>query len=172
MRRPVTVRIVGPMSWIVYPALVVAAAQLLLATPLQLFGLNLPEPVLPLVLAFAWPLVRPSMLAPAVLFFLGVFLYLLWGGIPGVWALGLVLVYGVVLASRTLLAGQETGILFVWYGCCVLLAFSLTYLIFSVSAGNAPSILALLGQFLPTLLLFPIANWMIERFDDGDTRFR
>ena len=42
-----TVRIVGPMSWIVYPALVVVAVQLLLATPVQLFGLNLPEPVLP-----------------------------------------------------------------------------------------------------------------------------
>jgi len=175
VRRPVAVRVVGPMQWIVYPAVAVMAASVVLATPVTLFGLKLPELVLPLVLAFAWPLIRPSMVAPIVLFGLGLFLDLLWGGqgtMLGMWAFALVVVYGVVLASRNLLAGQETSILFVWYGCCTLLAFSLTYMIVSLNAGNAPSILALLGQMVPTLLLFPIANWMIERFDDGDTRFR
>jgi rod shape-determining protein MreD len=29
-----------------------------------------------------------------------------------------------------------------------------------------------MGQVVPTLLLFPFANCMIERFDDGDVRFR
>ena len=34
------------------------------------------------------------------------------------------------------------------------------------------SLLALIGQVVPTLLLFPFANQMIERFEDGDVRFR
>lgn len=172
MKRSATVRVVGPVEWIVYPSLIVLAVTLVLATPVELFGLKLPEPVLPLILAFAWPLVRPSMIAPAVLFFVGLFVDLLWGGMLGVWPLALLAVYGVVLLSRNLLAGQETQILFVWYGCCTLLAFFMTYLIVSFDSGNAPSLLALLGQMIPTLLLFPVANWMIQRFDDGDTRFR
>lgn len=166
------VRVVGPVQWIVYPSLAVAAATVLLATPVELFGLKLPEPVLPLVLAFAWPLIRPSMTAPVVLFGLGLFLDLFWGGTLGVWPLSLLAVYGVVLASRNLLAGQETQILFVWYGCCTTLAFLLAYLVVSLDAGNAPSLLALLGQMVPSLLLFPIADWMVQRFDDGDLRFR
>jgi rod shape-determining protein MreD len=64
VRRAITVRVVGPLQWIVYPALIAIAVTVLLAIPFRLFGLNLPEPVFPLVLAFAWPLIRPSMLAP------------------------------------------------------------------------------------------------------------
>ncbi len=172
MKRPAAVRVVGPVEWILYPALAVIGATIVLATPVEMFGLKLPEPVLPMILAFAWPLVRPSMIAPVALFLTGLFVDLLWGGMLGVWPLSLLAVYGVVLLSRNLLAGQETQVLFVWYGCCPLLAFFLIYLIVSLDAVNAPSILALLGQLIPTLLLFPVANWMIQRFDDGDTRFR
>jgi len=166
------VRVVGPTQWVVYPALAVIAITVVLATPVELFGLKLPEPVLPLVLAFAWPLIRPSMIAPAVLFGLGLFLDLFWGGTLGVWPLCLLSVYGVVLASRNLLAGQETQILFVWFAVCALVAFVLAYLVVTVTAGRAPSLLSLLGQVVPTLLLFPVADWMIQRFDDGDVRFR
>ena len=67
MRRGGAVRVVGPTQWIIYPALAVLAATLLLGTPIEVFGLKLPEPVLPMVLAFAWPLIRPSMAAPATL---------------------------------------------------------------------------------------------------------
>ena len=38
--------------------------------------------------------------------------------------------------------------------------------------GNPAAIWPLAAQVIPTLLLYPIANWLIERFDDGDTRFR
>jgi len=166
------VRVVGPTQWVFYPALAVIAITIVLATPVELFGFKLPEPVLPLVLAFAWPLIRPSMVAPAVLFGLGLFLDLFWGGTLGLWPLCLLSVYGVVLASRNLLAGQETQILFVWYAVCALVAFVLAYLVVTVASGRAPSLLSLLGQVVPTLLLFPLADWMIQRFDDGDVRFR
>lgn len=172
MRRSLAVRVVGPAQWVAYPALAVIALTVVLATPVEMFGLKLPEPVLPLVLAFAWPLIRPSMVAPAVLFGLGLFLDLFWGGTLGVWPLCLLSVYGVVLASRNLLAGQETQILFMWFAVCALVAFVLAYLVVTLTAGRAPSLLSLLGQVVPTLLLFPVADWMIQRFDDGDVRFR
>lgn len=160
------------MQWIVYPSLAAAAATFILGTPAQLFGLKLPEPVLPMALAFAWPLIRPSMAAPLMLFGLGLFLDLFWGGALGLWPLCLLGVYATVLVSRNLLAGQEVRVRFVWYAICTLGAFAVAYLIVALRSGNAPAILSLIGQIVPTLLLYPIADWMIERFDDGDTRFR
>ncbi|KPF83291.1 hypothetical protein IP78_02460 [Brevundimonas sp. AAP58] len=163
---------VGSFELVFRPALIAIALTIVLATPVKLFGLTLPEPVIPLVLAFAWPLIRPSMLAPAVLFVLGLFLDIFWGGTLGMWPLALLTVYAVVLGSRNLLAGQETRVLFVWYAICTTLAFFLAYLIVSFDAGHPPSLLALLLQVLPTLLLFPVADWMVQWFDDGDVRFR
>lgn len=172
MRRPVAVRVVGSFELVFRPALIAIALTIVLATPVKLFGLTLPEPVLPLVLAFAWPLIRPSMLAPGVLFALGLFLDIFWGGTLGTWPLALIAVYAVVLGSRNLLAGQETQVLFVWYAICCAIAFFLVYLVVSLDAGRAPSLIALLLQIVPTLLFFPAADWMVQRFDDGDVRFR
>ena len=90
----------------------------------------------------------------------------------GLWPLSLLVVYGVVLAARSLLAGQENVMLFAWYAGCVIVAFLIAYMIVSLAAGNAPSLLALFWQIVPTLALFPVAAWMIEHFDDGDVRFR
>ena len=160
------------MQWIGYPALIAAAATILFAIPLRLFGLTLPEPVWPMVLAFAWPLIRPSMLAPAVLFGLGVFLDFFWGGQTGMWALSLLLIYGAMLLASKYLAGQATIVLFALYVASTGMAFFLAYMITTLSLGNAPSILAVMGQVVPTLLLYPLADWLIQRFDDADVRFR
>jgi rod shape-determining protein MreD len=173
MRRPVAVRVVGPTQWIVYPALITLAATLVLGTPVELFGLHLPEPVIPMVLAFAWPLIRPSVIAPLILTALGLFLDVFSYGPLGLWALALLTVYAVVLASRSFLIGQDTAVLFVWYAACCGLAFMGAWLIVTLKAsGNPPSLIALGWQVVPTLLLFPFANSMIERFEDGDVRFR
>lgn len=172
MRRPVAVRVVGSFELVFRPALIAVALTIVLATPVKMFGLTLPEPVLPLVLAFAWPLIRPSMLAPGVLFALGLFLDIFWGGALGTWPLALIAVYAIVLGSRNLLAGQETRVLFAWYAICCAVAFFLVYLVVSMEAGRAPSLIALLWQIVPTLVFFPAADWMVQRFDDGDVRFR
>jgi rod shape-determining protein MreD len=172
MRRPVAVRVVGPMQWIVYPALITAAVTFVLATPVKVFGFSLPEPIIPMVLAFAWPLIRPSIIAPLVLMALGLFLNFILGGTLGLWSLSLLAIYAVVLGSRSFLIGQDTAVLFVWYAACCGLAFLLAYLITTLIAGTPPSLLALVGQVVPTLLLFPFADRMIERFEDGDVRFR
>lgn len=172
MRRAVAVRVVGPMQWIVYPALIALAAAILLQTPVELFGLHLPEPVIPMVLAFAWPLIRPSVLAPLVLAALGLLLDILTYGPLGLWGLTFLVIYSVVLASRSFLAGQDTAVLFVWYAACCVLAFVLAYVAMAVIAGTPASLISVFLQLLPTLLLFPFAHRLIERFEDGDVRFR
>ena len=127
-------------------------------------------------LAASWILASGTQLpgAPLALSLvaLGLFLDLFWNGPLGMWALCLMGVYGVLLLSRNLLAGHEGLIRFAWYVACTLGAFLFAYVIVTVRAGNPPAILALIGQILPTLILYPIADWMLERFDDGDIRFR
>lgn len=172
MRRPVAVRVVGPVQWIFIPAAITLAATILLATPVELFGLHLPEPVIPMVLAFAWPLIRPTVTAPLTLTLLGLILDILTYGPLGLWALALLSIYTVVLVSRSFLMGQDTAVLFVWYAACCCLAFLLAYLVVALIARNPPSILSLIGQVVPTLLLFPFAHRLIERFEDTDVRFR
>lgn len=171
-RRAAAVKLVGPQQWILLPALAALATTLILATPIKVFGLTLPEPVTPLVLAFAWPLIRPSLLAPLALFIVGVIVDLFWGNRLGLWPLGLLSAYAVVMVSRPYIAGQDTRLLFAWYSGVCALAFFIVYLVTSITAGQQPSLLALFFQYLPTILIFPAANWLIERFDDGDLRFR
>lgn len=172
MRRPVAVRVVGPVGWIFIPALLSLLGTVLIATPVELFGLQLPQPVLPMVLAFAWPLIRPSMLAPLVLFMLGFMIDVVLKQRFGLSSLMLLSVYGAILGARSFLIGQETPVLFFWYAICTTASLVMGYVIAAIGDGNAPSILAFLGMLVPTLLLFPLADRLIERFDDGDTRFR
>ncbi len=171
-RAAVTVRTGGTVQWIGWPALAAAAGTLVLATPVELFGLHLPEPILPLLLAFAWPLIRPSLVAPAVLFVLGLLLDVVLYQPLGLWPLCLLVPYGMVLAARSFLAGQETRVLFFWFCLTGGAAFLLAYLIVTLTGGRPPSLLALLGQVIPTLLLFPLSNGLIQRFDDVDSRYR
>ena len=154
------------------PALAVIVATIFLAIPLRFWGVRLPEPVAPLVLAFAWPLIRPSILAPAALFGLGAFLDLFWGGTLGLWPFTLILVYGLVLFARSLLAGQDTRILFFWFTGAVLVAFFVAYWTLRLDLGAGPHFWPVVWQIIPTLLLFPAAVWLIRRFDDADVGFR
>ena len=171
MRRPISVRVVGPLQWVVYPALLAIAATVVLSVPLRLFGLSLPEPVFPLVLAFAWPMIRPSAIGPVVLFLLGLFLDLFWGGPLGLWGLSFLMVYGGMLLAHTFMSGHAPVINIVLYVGAVLLAFFVAYVVTALRLNNAPSLLALVGQMIPTLLLYPVADWLVQKFDDNDVRF-
>lgn len=172
MRRAAAVRSVGPVQWVLIPAAITLLATLVLATPVSLFGLRLPEPVIPLVLAFAWPMIRPSIIAPVLLTLIGLLIDIFWNMPLGLWTLALLAVYGLVLSVRSLLIGQDTAFRFGWYVVCCGLAFAIGYGVTVLLGDRPPSLYALAGQVAPTLLLFPFANGLIEKFEDGDVRFR
>ena len=172
MRRGFQVRVVGPQHWIFIPALLALAATVVLATPVRLFRLPLPEPVIPMVLAFAWPLIRPSVVAPLILAACGIFLDLLWATPLGLWALMLLGVYAVILLARSFIVGQDTLVLFFWYAGATIAAWFVAWLFMVLRTGTPPNILGGLIQVAVTLALFPVAANLLERFDDGDVRFR
>ena len=167
-----TVQPPNPMAWLVAPALLAVVGSVVLATPLKLFGLRLPEPVWAMAPAFAWGVIRPSVLPPIALLVVGAFLDALWGGSLGLWPLCLLTLYGVVFALRSILSGQGFWALFVWYVAACALALGLGELLTTLAAGTAPSLIGLGLQLLATALLFPLAWGVIAAYEDADVRFR
>lgn len=150
----------------------VMAASIVFALPLRFWGHALPEPVFAMPAVFAWAVIRPSMLAPAAVMLLGVFLDFLSNTPTAFWAVCLLLPYGLLLASRPILAGQSQLIMWLWYGAATGLTMGAGYLFTMLNTQNAPAPLNVLWQFLATVVLYPLADRLIERFEDADVRFR
>jgi rod shape-determining protein MreD len=165
-------RPLDPWRWLATPALLCVLATMLFAVPIRAFGLQLPEPVFPIICAFAWPLLRPSVLAPFILVILGLFLDLYWGGPIGLWGLAFLAVYATLLAARSIMTGQSRGARQVWFAMMTALAMGVGFAVSVINSHNVPNLLAVFWQFLGTIVLYPFAHRLIERFEDADVRFR
>lgn len=161
-----------PFRWLGVPLMQVVAASLIFALPIRFWGHGLPEPVFAMPAVFAWAVIRPSMLAPIAVMILGVFLDFLWNTATGFWAVCLLLPYGLVLAARSMLAGQSQLMMWVWYGASTALTLGAGYLFTMLNTQNAPDPMSVFWQFLATVVLYPFADRLIERFEDADVRFR
>ncbi len=170
---PVNVaRQLNPIRWLGGPLLLCVIATLLLATPIRVFGLALPEPVFGLVPAFAWAMIRPSILPPFALLLLGLYMDVLWGGPTGLWPACLLVAYAPVLVLRNVLAGQGFIIMWAWYAAACALAFGFGIYLLMLDSGEVPNLIAVGWQFLVTAALYPFAHTLIERYEDADVRFR
>ena len=161
-----------PMRWIILPMAGCMGATLLFAAPIRVHGLQMPEPLFAMVPAFAWAVLRPSLGAPLWLLALGLFNDLVWGGRLGLWGLSLLVAYGFILVTRNMMSGQSRVMLWAWFAAASLVAIGVAYLVTLMINGNGPNMRAVAGQWLPTLLLWPVADRLIGRFEDADPRFR
>jgi rod shape-determining protein MreD len=160
-------------GWLWFPFLICVAASILVAIPLKIFGIfRLPEPIFALVPAFAWAVIRPSLVPPFLLLGLGLFLDLLRGGQLGLWATGLLLGYAFVLATRPLMIGQSRPMMWAWFAATCLVTIGAAYLLTMLDALVTPNPLATFWQLLVTVLLYPFAHRLIARYEDADVRFR
>lgn len=162
----------SPWRWLGVPMVQAMAASLVFAIPLRFWGYGLPEPVFAMPVTFAWAMIRPSMLAPVGVMLMGFYLDFLWGAPTGFWSVCLLLPYGLVLGGRAMLAGQSQVMMWVWYGAATALALGVGYLVTMLDAQNSPDPIPVAWQFLATLVLYPFANRLIEKFEDADVRFR
>jgi len=158
--------------WLGLPAVASVVATVVLATPIELFGLRLPEPVFPLALSFAWAAIRPSVIAPFLLVLLGLFLDLYWKGDAGLWAVTLLAPYLAVMVARAVMSGQGGGVNQIGYTLAIALAFGLACGLTAMLDHVVPDMVAVFWQFLATCLLYPFARWLIERYEGADVRFR
>lgn len=161
-----------PWRWLGVPALLAIGATVVFAAPLRVLTLALPEPIFPLVLAFAWAIIRPSILGPVLLVLVGAFLDLFAGAPLGLWPISLLVAYGVALVGRTLMVGQETEVMAVYYGASSAAAFASAYVLVAIAGRGQPNLIALMWQYAATLALFPFVLMLRNRFRDADIRFR
>jgi rod shape-determining protein MreD len=161
-----------PQGWLGIPLLICVLASVVLTIPIRAFNIGLPEPVLPLILAFAWAVIRPSILAPFLLILLGLFLDFLWGGPAGLWGLSLLAPYALILAVRPTLTGRGPIVMWIWYAAACLLAFAIGALITFARTSSIPNLMPLGYQALITILLYPLAAILVARYEDADVRFR
>jgi rod shape-determining protein MreD len=165
-------RPLNPWRWLIAPALLCILAAMIFAIPIRVFGQQLPEPVFPMICAFSWAVIRPSILAPIVLLIMGVLLDIFWGTPMGLWALSLLVAYAGSLAVRNMMTGQSRPMMWAWYAGFCAVAMLSGYLFTVLDAKTLPSLIAVFWQFLATSLLYPFAHRLIDRFEDADVRFR
>ena len=168
----ITVQSPNPVNWLAKPALYCVGASVVLAVPLRILGLQLPEPVFAMAPAFAWAAIRPSILPPFALIGLGLFQDALWGGPAGLWPLCLLTVYTLAFTVRRALTGEGFWALGAWYGAVCALGFAMGLLLITLASGEVPSLIGVALQLAVTVALFPAAWLLIERFEDADVRFR
>lgn len=165
-------RPISPGQWILAPMAASLGASILLALPVRIAGLQLPEPVFALVPAFVWALGKPQVLPPFALLILGLALDLLWGGPIGVWPSSLIVAYALTLSSRRILAGQEFIALWGAFGLACVAGLAAGFLLVTIRAGHAPNLLGVGLQFLVSAAMFPFAWRLIERYEATDARYR
>jgi len=161
-----------PWRWLGLPLVYAVIATVIFSIPFRIFGFQLPEPIFPMALAFAWAVIRPSILAPFAILLMGLFLDLFWGGPLGLWALCLLIAYGVALAGRSMMAGQNPVILCGWYALVTATAMVAGYLFVMLDSRSSPGVIPLAWQFVATIVLYPFAQRLIDLFEDADVRFR
>lgn len=165
-------RSLDPTRWLGVPLIQVVVLTVLFAIPIRLWGLQLPEPLFAMPAVFAWAVIRPSVLAPIGVLILGLFMDLFWGGSMGLWALCLLIAYGILLAGRSMMAGQSRTMLWIWYAIVTAIAQLSGYLFIMLDNRSMPSLIPVGWQFLSTVILFPFAYRLIDMFEDADVRFR
>lgn len=171
LRGAIASRVIGPWEWIFLPALLALTLTIVLATPLQIFGLHLPEPVAPLALAFIWPLIRPSYIAPLVLAGLGLFLDVYWSAPMGFYTLTLMLVYGVLVMVRSYVVGQDWRVVFGIYVATEIVFFGTGVLLVALDTGSVVRLIGVAEQLIATTFLFPLIPYMLDKYVHADVRF-
>ncbi len=171
LRNGMASRVIGPWDWIIAPALICVIVTIVLGTPFQPFGFQLPEPVSPLILAFVWPLIRPSYIAPVVLGALGIFLDCYWSAPLGFYTLTLMLVYGVLVTIRTYVVGQEWIVVFGIFVATELVFFTIGVILMALDTGFVVRLWGIFEQIFATTLLFPVVLYLLEKYVHADVRF-
>ena len=164
----------SPVGWLGAADAALRRRDRVLATPIRIFGLALPEPVFPLALAFAWAVIRPSVLPPFALLAAGPLPRPLLGRPAGpVAALPAGGLRRWCWPCAALIRARTSVVLWAWYGAATApLAFGVGFLLMTLAAGDVAepgrARLAIPGH----AVLFPFAHRLIERYEDADVRFR
>lgn len=105
---------------------------------------------------YFWSVFRPSLLPYPLVFFIGLLLDFLAGGLVGLYALCFMVMVMVVRGQRRFLLGQSW--LVIWAGFCVAASVVLLFqvLTYGVAYGTIPPLIPLLLNMLISFFMYPL----------------
>ena len=127
--------------------------------PLSLTGGLLPAPVLALSAMYFWTLVRPDLVPPFAVLFIGLFEDLLSGGPPGLWSAGFLAAYAFTDRQRDLLAGLAGPAALLGFAAAILLAAATAYALTVIVYLRLPALAPLLLGCVATVMFHPLVVW-------------
>ena len=137
---------------------------LLSVVPVHVPGLAVATPAFVLMAVYHWTIYRPDLLPAVGVFAAGILLDLL-NGTPylGISSLALLLVRGVILAQRRLVAGQSFPILWAGFFTVTATFIAFEWLVTSILNGLALGSRPFVFQALLTIVTFPVGSYLLAQ---------
>ncbi len=132
--------------------------------PVSLTGGLLPAPVLALSAVYFWSLVRPDLMPPFGVLFVGLLEDLLSGGPPGLWCAGFLAAYTLTDRQRDLLAGLAGPAALLGFAAAMLLAAATAYTLTVIVYLRFPALAPLLLACVVTVMFHPLVVWPMGWF--------
>ena len=149
------------------PVLSAVFLVMLVNLPVTLTGGLFPAPLLALTAVYFWALVRPDLMPPFVVLFVGLLEDLLSGGPAGVWATGFIAAYALVDRQRENLAGLAGAAAVLGFAAAMALAAAATFVLTWIMFMRQPPLAPLLLASVFTTLFYPpiavVLGWMHRR---------
>ncbi len=120
--------------------------------------------------AFAWALIRPSLMAPVALVVVGLALDLLWRAPLGFWAACLIAAYATSFVLAETLLDGAVGLAWGGYALACAAALAVGLALTFVRAGVIADPAAVAWQWLATAALFPFAWRLVQRYEAAHVR--
>jgi rod shape-determining protein MreD len=139
----------------VLPALSAVLFVMLVNLPLTLTGGLFPAPLLALTAVYFWALVRPDLMPPYLVLFVGLFEDLLSGGPAGIWATGFMAAYALVDRQREILAGLSGAGAVLGFAATMAVAATATFVLTWIVFMRQPPLAPLLLASVFTVLFYP-----------------
>ena len=153
------------------PALSAVLLVMLVNLPVTLTGGLFPAPLLALTAVYFWALVRPDLMPPFVVLFVGVLEDLLSGGPAGIWATGFMAAYALVDRQRENLAGLAGAAAVLGFAAAMALAATATFVLTWIMYMRQPPLAPLLLASVFTALFYPpiavVLGWVHRRAVGG-----
>jgi rod shape-determining protein MreD len=149
------------------PALSAVLLVMLVNLPVTLTGGLFPAPLLALTAVYFWALVRPDLMPPYVVLFVGLLEDLLSGGPAGVWATGFMAAYALVDRQRENLAGLAGLAAVLGFAVAMAVAATATFVLTWIMYMRQPPLAPLLLASVFTALFYPpiavMLGWVHRR---------
>jgi rod shape-determining protein MreD len=143
------------------PVMMALIAVVLVNLPISFTGGALPAPLLAFAPVYFWALMRPDLMPPTAVLFIGLVEDLLSGGPPGLWAAGFLAAYAFTDRQRESLAGLSGIGAVVGFAAAMLIASAVAYVLASLVYWRLAPIAPLFLTAVVTIAFYPLAAWFM-----------